>query len=207
MAKTEFRFSIFGLFHRLCRGVRGDGGVWRPTSIFFFKCIFVQEGSSGTRFDHGQFEIKTFPIYAPPYFPCNGAWRHSTNSTTECIILTLQPPGGHSHWKGVWGCAMVMTPFFQVSCRSLASQFTINAPLLWIPFSIFRKFLDFQPCFGQNSSSLDPNFSKFSFSRPPFYKKNQLPRPYILKPAWRTSTKKSWVPPPPGATTGGSTPK
>ena len=32
----------------------------------FFKGIFVQEGSSGTRFDHGLFEIKTFPIYAPP---------------------------------------------------------------------------------------------------------------------------------------------
>ena len=29
--------------------------------------ISVQEGSSGTRFDHGQFEIKTFPIYAPSY--------------------------------------------------------------------------------------------------------------------------------------------
>ena len=33
---------------------------------FFLKGIFVQEGSSGTRFDHGQFEIKTFPIYACP---------------------------------------------------------------------------------------------------------------------------------------------
>ena len=33
---------------------------------FFLKGIFVQEGSSGTRFDHGQFEMKTFPIYAPP---------------------------------------------------------------------------------------------------------------------------------------------
>ena len=32
----------------------------------FLKGIFVQEGSSGTRFDHGLFEIKTFPIYAPP---------------------------------------------------------------------------------------------------------------------------------------------
>ena len=43
-----------------------------PLQIFL-KGIFVQEGSSRTRFDHGQFEIKTFPIYAPPYFsslPC-----------------------------------------------------------------------------------------------------------------------------------------
>ena len=58
------------------------------------------------------------------------------------------------------------------------------------PFSIFRKFVHFQPCFGQNSSSLDQNFSTFSFPRPPFFKENPLPRPYILKPAWHTSTKK-----------------
>ena len=32
----------------------------------FLKGTFVQEGSSGTHFDHGQFEIKTFPIYALP---------------------------------------------------------------------------------------------------------------------------------------------
>ena len=30
------------------------------------KGIFVKEGSSETRFDHGQFEIETFTIYAPP---------------------------------------------------------------------------------------------------------------------------------------------
>ena len=34
----------------------------------FAKGVFVQEGSSGTRFEHDQFEIKTFPIYAPPYY-------------------------------------------------------------------------------------------------------------------------------------------
>ena len=32
----------------------------------FLRGIFVQEGSSGTHFDHGQFEIKTFPIYTSP---------------------------------------------------------------------------------------------------------------------------------------------
>ena len=106
------------------------------------------------------------------------------------LFLSFDPGGGHSHWKGVWGCAAVMIPFFQASRRSLAYQFSVNAPLLWPPFSIFRKFLDFQPCFGQNFSSKDPNFSKFSFPRPPFFKENPLPRPYILKPAWHTSTKK-----------------
>ena len=107
-------------------------------------------------------------------------------------------PGGHSHWKGVWGCAAVMTPFFQASRRSLAHQFTVNAPLLCSLFSIFRKFLHFQPCFGQNSSFLDPKCSKFSFPRLPFFKENPLPRPYILKPAWHTHTKKKLSAPPPG---------
>ena len=83
-----------------------------------------------------------------------------------------------------------MTPFFQTSHRSLAYQFTVNAPLLCPLFSIFRKFLHFQPCFGQNSSSLDPNFSKFLFLRPLFFKENPLPWPYIFKPAWHTFTKK-----------------
>ena len=87
-------------------------------------------------------------------------------------------------------------PFFQTSHRSLAYQFTINVPLLCPLFSIFRKFLHFQPCFGQNSSSLDPNFSEFSFLRPLFFKENPLPRPYILKPAWHTSTKKKLSAPP-----------
>ena len=50
-----------------------------------------------------------------------------------------------------------MTPFFQVSRRSLAYQFTIIAPLLCPPFSNFRKIFNFQPCFGQNFSSQDAN--------------------------------------------------
>ena len=92
--------------------------------------------------------------------------------------------GGHSYWKGLWGCIAVMTPFFQASCRSIASPIYPNAPLLWPPFLIFRKNFANQPCFGQNSSSLDPNFSKFSLPRPLFFKENPLPKLYILKPAW-----------------------
>ena len=91
---------------------------------------------------------------------------------------------GHSHFKGVWGCAAVMTPFFQAIRCSLAYQFTVNAPLLWLPFSSFRKFSHFQPCMF---------WPKFYLSRP---KENPLLRPYILKPPWHTSTRKSWVPSP-----------
>ena len=111
--------------------------------------------------------------------------------------FTSSNPGGHSHWKGVWGCAAVVTPFFQASRRSLAHQITVNVPLLCPLFSIFRKFVYFQPCFGQNSSSLDPNFSKCLFPRPPFCKENPLPRPYIFKPVWHMPTKKKLSAPPP----------
>ena len=69
--------------------------------------------------------------------------------------------GGHSHMKGVWGVLRSWPPgFFQAIRRSLAYQFTVNAPLLCLPFSCFRNFSHFQPCFGQNSISLDPNFSR-----------------------------------------------
>ena len=35
------------------------------------KGIFVQEGSGGTRSDHGHFEIQTFPIMPRPNSHCN----------------------------------------------------------------------------------------------------------------------------------------
>ena len=49
-----------------------------PLQKIFLKGIFVQEGSSGTRFDHGQFEIKTFPIYAPPNYTPQMVQKSST---------------------------------------------------------------------------------------------------------------------------------
>ena len=64
-------------------------------------------------------------------------------------------------------------PLFQASRRprgrrSLAYQFTVNAPLLCLLFSIFRKFLHFQPCLSQNFNSLDPNFLNFRSQDPHF---------------------------------------
>ena len=76
-------------------------------------------------------------------------------------------------WKGIhWGGGALTYErglgvlrswppgFFQAIRRSLAYQFTVNVPLLCLPFSCFRNFSHFQPCFGQNSISLDPNFSR-----------------------------------------------
>ena len=106
--------------------------------------------------------------------------------------------GGHWPRKGVWGCAAVMTPFFQATRRSLAYQFTIIAPLLCPLFSNFIKIFNFQPCFGQNFSSEDANFRSLD---PSFFKENPLPRPYFWKPVWHTPTKKKKkkkVPPPGG---------
>ena len=109
--------------------------------------------------------------------------------------LTCAPrPGGTHIGKGYGDVPRSWPHFFRPVAapgrRSLAYQFTVNAPLLCPLFSIFRKFLHFQPCFSQNFSSLDPNFSKFSFPRPQFFKEKPLPIPYILKPAWHTATKK-----------------
>ena len=106
--------------------------------------------------------------------------------------------GGQWPRKGVWGCAAVMTPFFQASRRSLAYQFTIIVPLLCPPFSNFRKIFNFQPCFGQNFSSQDANFPNFRSLDPSFFKENPLPRPYFWKPVWHIPTpKKVECPPPP----------
>ena len=89
-----------------------------------------------------------------------------------------------------------MTPFFQAIRRSLAYQFTVNVPILWLPFSSSRKNFHFQPCFGQTSSYSRPNFFQIFVPETPFFKENPLPRPYILKPAWHTSIKKKVECPP-----------
>ena len=68
MAKTNVRFSIFCLSHRLYRGSEVQRWGLKTHFNFFLKGIFAQEGSSGTRFDHGQIENKTFSIYAPPNY-------------------------------------------------------------------------------------------------------------------------------------------
>ena len=115
-------------------------------------------------------------------------------NTSHCKPEILGGGGALTLERGM-GMCRGHDPFFQTSHRSLAYQFTVNAPLLCPLFSIFRKFLHFQPCFGQNFSSLDPNFSKFLFLKLLFFKENPLPRPYILKPAWHTSTKKVECPP------------
>ena len=66
MAKknSDFQFLVFSTGY--VGGLRYWWGL-KTNFKLFIRGIFVQEGSSGTRFDYGQFEIKTFPIYALPY--------------------------------------------------------------------------------------------------------------------------------------------
>ena len=58
---VQFLF-IFGLSHRLYKGSKVTVRSEDP-GIFVQQ---VQQWSSGKHFDHGQFEIKIFPIYAAP---------------------------------------------------------------------------------------------------------------------------------------------
>ena len=98
--------------------------------------------------------------------------------------------GGHSHWKVVWGCAAIMTPFLQASRRSLAYQFTINAPLMCSPFAFFF-LIAFSTLFWPKFQLSRCKFSKFLLLRPPFFfKENPLLRPYFWKFVWHTPTKK-----------------
>ena len=75
-------------------------------------------------------------------------------------------------------------PFFFISGQSafpslpIYPQCASHVP----PFSVFRKILHFQPCFGQNFSSQDGNFPNFCSQDPSFFKENPYPRPYFRKP-------------------------
>ena len=99
-------------------------------------------------------------------------------------------PGRNWPRKGVWVCAVVMTPFLQASRPSLAYQFPTNAPLMCPPFSIFIQICIFSLIFGQNFSSQEPKFPNFRSQDPSFFKENQLPISYFWKPAAQTQHKK-----------------
>ena len=59
MAKIKFRFTIFGLSHRLYRGSEVTVGSEDPLHVFKGIC---SRGVKWNTFDHRQFEIKTVSI-------------------------------------------------------------------------------------------------------------------------------------------------
>ena len=125
-----------------------------------------------------------FWLPSGPYFFISHEWKWVGNKAENTCR------GANLHWKVIWGCATVTTPFFQASWHFLAYQFTLNAPLMCPAFSILRKIMDFQSCFGQNFSSQDANFPNFCSQVPSFSKENSLPRSYFWKPVWNKPTKK-----------------
>ena len=106
---------------------------------------------------------------------------------TKIWLAETPLPGGHSHWKVVWGRAAPETHLFNPFSRS------------WDPTWIFWKNLAFQDQFSPIVSSQDTNFSKNLSGDPSFKPKNQFRRPYFWKPGRRVPTKIFGdYPPPPG---------
>ena len=56
------------------------------------------------------------------------------------LAVTMPGEGGTQIGKGYGDVLRSWPPFLQASRCSLAYQFTVNAPLLWPPFSILRIF-------------------------------------------------------------------
>ena len=71
----------------------------------FFKGHFCSGGSSGTRFDHGQFEIKTFPyIYAESEYGNNNLNFYKFFKSLKILTCCLHPistwgGGGNDLWS------------------------------------------------------------------------------------------------------------
>ena len=105
--------------------------------------------------------------------------------------------GGGTHIGKGYGMCHGHDPIFSDQSPLPSLPIYCQCAALVTPVFNFKKiFCIFSHVFAPILSSLDPNFSKFSFPRRPFFKENPLPRSYILKPAWHTSTKKKLSAPP-----------
>ena len=106
-------------------------------------------------------------------------------------IFSALTPGALTLERGM-GMCRGQYPFF--SGQSVLPSLPIYPQCVaHVPpwFSIFRTILHFQPWFGQNLSSQEPNFPNFCSQDPSFFlKENLLTRPYFWKPTWHTSTEK-----------------
>ena len=73
--------------------------------------------------------------------------------------------------SGTWGCATVMTPFFQASRHSVTYQCAAHKPYCWSPK--MQRAKDDGTAQGNNGAAW---FVDVSFPRPSFFKENPLPR-------------------------------
>ena len=115
---------------------------------------------------------------------------------TWCVLLhskiTVTPGGSLTLERGM-GMCRGHDPLFWGQSRLPSLPIYRQCAALVTPFSIFRKFLDFQPWFGQNSSSLDPNFCS---QDPQFSRKIRSLDPTFRNPRGTHPPKKRWFPPP-----------
>ena len=108
-------------------------------------------------------------------------------------------PGGTHIGKWYGDVPLVMTPFFSgqsvLPSLPIYHQCAAHVPS---PFSIFRKILHFQPCFGRNFSSQDANFPKYFFPKTPhFSRKICSLDPTFVNPCGTHPQKKVECSPPP----------
>ena len=99
MAKTKFRFSIFGLSHRLCRGSKMTVGTEDQLQIFF-KGHICSRGVKWNTFWPWPIWNWNLPIYAPPLMrntniegrscvpPCNSVVSHGALFESICGLCT-----------------------------------------------------------------------------------------------------------------------
>ena len=126
------------------------------------------------------------------YFTC--FWHHvintcklnlSCNLSTYCNILLPGLFGGHSHWKVVWGCAILKTPLYQAMFLALEIQYFKPFSSSRDPtFYFLKNFAFSSPNFcwiWLKFSSWDTNFSKNLFLRPQFQTKKSVQETLLLK--------------------------
>ena len=120
--------------------------------------------------------------------------------------------GGGGHWprKGVWGCAVLKTPFSRLSCSSQGSHFKQKCPLLRKFGNFILYSLNFRPNFSSQAPKFghfqltSPQILKFSVHKPPLFRgKYQFASPTLRKswphiPTWkkvecRPSGSFSWI--------------
>ena len=92
----------------------------------------------------------------------------STKSNTTNDIV---PGGGHWPRKGVWGCAVLKTPFSRLSRSSQGSHYKQKSLKSVYNFFFWEKFGNFSPYnlnFCPNFSSQDPQIWRFQYTRPLF---------------------------------------
>ena len=77
--------------------------------------------------------------------------------------------------RGVWGCAAVMTPFFQASRRSLAYNLPSLRRSCALHFQILPKKIPFSALFWSKFQLSRSKFSKFSFPRPLIFQGKSSP--------------------------------